>query len=64
VGVCGYVPSCQVLNGAASQEPDDHGACPGTEEPLSHKEGPTRNNEVAKSYSFMIVGGRPGMICF
>jgi hypothetical protein len=26
-GVCGYIPSCQALNGVASQEPGGHGAC-------------------------------------
>jgi hypothetical protein len=27
MGVCGYVLSCQALNGVASEEPDGHGAC-------------------------------------
>jgi hypothetical protein len=27
MGVCGYVLSCQALNGVASEEPGGHGAC-------------------------------------
>jgi hypothetical protein len=27
MGVYGYIPSCQALNGVASQEPGSHGAC-------------------------------------
>jgi hypothetical protein len=27
MGVCGYIPSCQALNDATSQEPGGHDAC-------------------------------------
>jgi hypothetical protein len=56
VGACGYVPSCQVINGAASQEPGGHGACPVPKSPRVARKGPQGTARWQNSVRFFIVG--------
>jgi hypothetical protein len=61
VGVCVYVPSCQTLNGVASQELGDHGSCQVLESPWVTRRA--RNDQSGgKILSARDCGGRPGMI--
>jgi hypothetical protein len=62
MGACCNILSCQALNGVASQQLGNHVACLVLKSPRS-RGGSVMNDELVKSYPFMIMGGRHDMVC-